>query len=291
MNYQDHIFKHLSIYRRSVMNIDEDGTFKYRGREIPKGHILPVKYKQENILEPIRERFYKSEYSRIKYHKYFHHLNSSQALCINLFFPLIVENQLSVVANNFGLTSPVELKAAFEYESTLELAERKTSFDFHIKTKTQEAFVEIKYTEVEFGSAKDDDEHRKKYEKTYAPIITNSPYLAEKVKNRDFFLKHYQVLRNLAHLGANQNVVFLFPKLNKKIVAQATEAFESFVTEKGKQRFKIVFLEDFVSMLVNSSMPKNLKLCYAEFSEKYILKEITSPTSASIRQSASLRST
>jgi hypothetical protein len=288
MNYQDQVFEHLSIYRRSVMNIDEDGIFKYRGHEIPKGHILPVKYKQENILEPIRERFYRSEHSRIKYHQYFHHLNSSQAMCINLFFPLIIEHQLSVAANNFGLTSPVELKAAFEYESTLELAERKTSFDFHLKGKIQEAFVEIKYTENEFGSAKNDDEHRKKYEDTYAPIITNSPYLAEKVKNCDFFLKHYQVLRNLAHLGDNQNVVFLFPRLNKKIAGQAAEAYESFVTEKGKHKFKIVFLEDFVPMLVNSSMPKNLKLYYAGFSEKYVLKDITSPTSASSRHSTSL---
>lgn len=270
MNYRDHVFKHLSYYRKSVMNIDEDGIFKYRGRDFPKGHILPVKLWKQNILEPIREQFYTSEYSSIKYHRYFHHLNSSQALCINLFFPLIVENQLGVAANDFGLANSDGLKAEFEYESTLELAERKTSFDFFIQSKKQKIFVEMKYTEDKFGSATNDEEHRKKYEETYAPIITGSPYLAEKVKNCDFFLEHYQVLRNLAHLSANQNVVFLFPRSNRSISVQAVEALELFVTEKGKQKFKIVFLEDFVSMLLHSSLPRNLKMYYSLFSEKYL---------------------
>ena len=60
----------------------------WRGKFYP--HILPKEKKDLNIIEGIRNDFWPYlNKTDIKLHQYFHHLNSSQALCFNLFFPLI----------------------------------------------------------------------------------------------------------------------------------------------------------------------------------------------------------
>ena len=97
-------------------------------------HILPKDKYMRNILVDYRESFWASEYSNINLHRFFHHLNSSQALCINLFYPLIAEGLISDVGRyiNISLTHPV---CEFEHESEIESqykSTKKTNFDFYI---------------------------------------------------------------------------------------------------------------------------------------------------------------
>lgn len=83
--YQSVLQRHLAGYAKSRLGVFEEGT--YEGRSYP--HVLPSRLRFLNILEPIRAEMqqYLEKNPQIKLHRYFHHLNSSQAFAFNLFFP------------------------------------------------------------------------------------------------------------------------------------------------------------------------------------------------------------
>ena len=269
MTFRDHVWAHLSQYRENVLRLPL-GTFSHRGRRIPKGHILPRKYFRHNLLEPYRNRFFSSDHGSIKLHKYFHHLNSSQALCINLLFPLLVEKREDLLARSFGLRLTPPLHARFESESPIEIAKRRTSFDFHLSAEGRDVYVEVKYTEDGFGAAEDDAEHRAKFVETYAPLLSKSPFLTASCRDCTFFLQNYQVLRNLVHITEGSEVVFLFPRENDSVAKEALEAREELLTGAGKGRLHILFLEDVVAQLIEGCGSGALRAYYQAFGEKYL---------------------
>lgn len=131
MTYRDRVILHLSMYRKSTLNVEKPGLFRYRGTLYEKEHILPAddSFKRLNILEPYRDKFYASKLSRISIHRYFHHLNSSQAMCINLFYPLIDENLLYLIPKYLNISELNIQDQAFEKESPIEMVtgnQRKT---------------------------------------------------------------------------------------------------------------------------------------------------------------------
>jgi hypothetical protein len=160
MNFRDIACDHLAQYRVDVLGVKQDGLFHFRGQNIPNKHILPISHFGMNILEKYRDRFWSSEYAdqtKVKLHRYFHHLNSSQALCFNLFYPLIAEESLGLFLSYIGVNQKGNPIPTFEKLSELEVAERKTSFDLHIKlASTSQIFVEVKYTENGFGKDEND---------------------------------------------------------------------------------------------------------------------------------------
>lgn len=273
MNFRDLACKHLSQYKVDVLGVQEDGIFPYRGQNVPKSHILPITHKQENILEKYRAPFWRSDYARtIKLHQFFHHLNSSQALCINLFYPLIAENALDLFLRFLGIEPGIGLRALFEKESDKEVAVRRTSFDFYIQlANTNKIFVEVKYTEYGFGQAKKDDKHLSKFRKTYLPLLLKkSSYLVDECQEEKFFLDHYQILRNLVHISETDHVVLLFPSANTVVAKEADYAREKLLTGAGKDRLKIVLLEEFVAFLEEQSVDSALDGCYQDFRAKYL---------------------
>ncbi len=204
MTFRDVTCEHLAKYKVDELGIEENGLFSFRGKNIDMAHILPFRYHQLNILEEYRSRFFDSKYGppHIKLHKYFHHLNSSQALCINFFYPLIAEDALGLVAKFLCITSATDLTSCFEKESEVEIVSRRTSFDFHIRySDTQDIFFEVKYTESGFAKERNDEEHKRKSKDTYRPLVEGSPYLAETCRDEQVFLNHYQVLRNFVHVS------------------------------------------------------------------------------------------
>jgi len=133
LSFKEKVINSLAVYRKEKLKINEPGIFKYKGQELLKEHILPVKFKTHNIIENYRGAFYSSPSSEIDFHKYYHHLNSSQALCINLFFPLIIENKLSFILELLDIPKQLITEVYFEKESSLEIgAGRKTNFDFYL---------------------------------------------------------------------------------------------------------------------------------------------------------------
>ena len=71
---------------------------------------------------------------------------------------------------------------------------------------------EVKYTEREFGRAKDDEDHRKRYRTLYEPEFRGR--FADGFNDMSGFFKNYQIMRNVWHLreGADDTVVFLVPR-------------------------------------------------------------------------------
>src|SRR5450759_384591 len=164
MRHLAELLNHLSTYKRDTLSVPEHGQFF--GREYP--HILPPTHQRLNILPRYRDHFYASPHSKIKFHLFFHHLNSSQALCINLFYPLIAEHQLPLITSYLGIKTNSYPAPKFEKISGIENGKRRTNFDFHLRyPEGDEIFFEVKYTERQFGKASNDTEHQEKFARTY----------------------------------------------------------------------------------------------------------------------------
>jgi hypothetical protein len=271
MAFRDQACAHLSDYRKNILGIEEEGIFLHRGTPHRKGHVLPEGLERRNLIPPYGELFFGSEHGATKLHQYFHHLNSSQGLCINLFYPLLKEGELPLLVRSLGSDMKLPVQGIFESTSRLEKAERRTSFDFHLQNQEgRDLFVEVKYTEDEFGGATIDEAHLDKFRETYVPLLENSSYLTKDCNDPAFFLKNYQVLRNLVHISQQSEVVFLFPRANRKVAEQAAQAREAFLTERGRDRMRIIFLEDLVAELVDACRGTRLQEHYESFRSKYL---------------------
>lgn len=271
MSFRDLVCSHLSQYRLETLGIREEGAFLHRGVSHPKGHILPKGRERLNLIAPYGESFFASHHASIKLHQYFHHLNSSQALCINLFYPLLEERCQALLLRSLGSQMSQPVTGVFESESTLEDAVRRTSFDFHLRNEDdQQLFVEVKYTEDGFGGAAADSEHLDKFRRTYAPLLEGSKYLVSECNRAEFFLGHYQVLRNLVHIGDSSEVVFLFPRANPKVAEEAEYARRNLLTDFGRERMRIIVLEDLVTALIDACAGTQLDEYYRAFRHKYL---------------------
>lgn len=212
MNFEK-LLEHLKDYKIQKLKIPESGTFKSNGKLVKKDHILPKEKESKNLLD---EGFHKDElkvYEELKkekkLHRYFHHLNSSQAMAINFLEPLIQKDMLSYVLSNDKSKVCEEF---FEYElhndETFEKKPHtKTNFDFFIKTNSKRHFYEFKYTEASFGSAKKDEIHSQKYEKVYKPALKK---VCKTIPEEKQFLNEYQLWRLFCHLqygDVYQNII------------------------------------------------------------------------------------
>jgi hypothetical protein len=90
-DFSQGIKNHLSEYKIKRLGVDQNGTWTKTLEEY--SHILPELLLRLNIIETYRKEFweYRSRQPEIKLHKDFHHLNSSQAMCFNLFFPFVAD--------------------------------------------------------------------------------------------------------------------------------------------------------------------------------------------------------
>lgn len=272
MNFQEKIKIALSTYKKEKLGIYDAGIFRYRGKVLLKEHILPVKLKDQNIIRHYRDAFFSSTSSEIDFHKYFHHLNSSQALCINLFYPLMAEDKLDLIMDLLGIPKTPITETCFEKESDLETgAGRKTNFDYFVQLFDRtKIYFEIKFSEAEFGNAKKDDEHKNKFTATYQPLLENNSFINQKYCEMDTFLSLYQIMRNLCHINDNSLVVFVYPKANENIHLQAQTVREKILTDKGKEKFKILLLESTIDEILGQIQIPRLREHYMEFKDKYL---------------------
>ena len=111
--YQKRLEQHLSRYRRDRLGVSHCGTFRHKGVDRPYGHILPRDLRWLNIPEPFRSevRGYVSREERIQLHRYFHHLNSSQAFALSLFYPY-----LTLATNSLATALGVESIERWSFE-------------------------------------------------------------------------------------------------------------------------------------------------------------------------------
>jgi len=298
-NYKNIKYKTLAKYKNKTLTTK---VGIWRGKEYD--HILPKSDLQLNIIDIFRTNFWEYFNSKkIHLHQNFHHLNSSQALCFNLFFPLFNKNidyltytllhiievlpleKVSVKDTNElfsvkhqDLTSKysekldnknVKINGVIncEFEKTIDINER-TNFDFFVTlSNSHRVIFEIKYTEYKFGSAPKNKSHLKKYHSIYEKKLNG--IIKQKYINENFVLKNYQLIRNLSYLNNKTTVVFLYPKDNEQL--KETYDIVTKILEKDKiPNLKIVYLEDFVNQILNSVNLEPLHTYFREFKRKYI---------------------
>ncbi|MGK4568162.1 PGN_0703 family putative restriction endonuclease [Flavobacterium sp. 3HN19-14] len=274
MTYQDEIKKHFEDNKKKLFEkVLEDGKWRNSVKKYP--HILPKEEQILNLLPTYRialNEYLNNNKNALKKHIYFHHLNSSQAMCLNFFFPLFEEKELDIILNLFGFEND-EInysKTCFEKNSDIEKSDknyRPTSFDFYIETISgKRIFFEIKYTEQEFGKAKEDDIHLNKFNDVYK---NNLRVINEEYHQPNIFLKNYQILRNLICISENSYVVFLYPNKNKKIKNQAESAKDKILNKDIKENLINLTWEELISFTEKNIKSLKLKKQVKDFKEKY----------------------
>jgi hypothetical protein len=268
MGYNQLIKQHLADYKSKALGIRRDGIWKRSGKHYP--HILPGERAILNILPVYREVF--CEYldsNRIKLHQDFHHLNSSQAMCFNLFFPFLIERKVGMLISDV-LSLPLnEIKNA-EFEKILDQSEG-TNFDFFIEMASgSHIFFEVKLSESDFGSAPSDAAHKKKLDEIYRPRLIGK--VTEQYLEDGLFFHHYQILRNISYIDNDgTDVLFLiFPRANEKLTG--TEQFiKEMATDNCSSQVMILHLEDLVDRILRSIDTANIRMIqhYLDFKEKY----------------------
>lgn len=264
INFQNDRKAKLSSYK--LANIT---TKKGEWRTLLYDHILPIDEKEKNIIPSIRKDFW-SYYkdANIKIHSNFHHLNSSQALCFNLFFPLFYyeKNLLNYVLKDFMDVKYDDIIKC-EFEKVLD-SQEFTNFDFYVEHKgNKRTLFEIKYTENKFATTKGGKGHINKYEQIYK--LRLKKILKPEFLNQDFVFSNYQIIRNLSYLDVNTTVVFLFPKANLDL--QNTEKLISeIISENFSNQVKVIYLEDLTSQILDSDYLNTIHPTYQTFENIYL---------------------
>jgi hypothetical protein len=258
---------HLAAYKRQMLGIPEDGIWRKNKKSY--AHILPITKQRLNILPSIREDFWRWFEGRgINLHSDFHHLNSSQAMCFNLFFPLLLENEraLQIVLDALEIRDESAAGAIFEFQpDDIE----RTCFDFTIPTSSgSRVYFELKYTESHFGKARADAEHVDKFQRVYRPRVTGR--FDESFCRAEPFLANYQILRNIWHLNSARDVVvFLYPSANR-LLRQEEAVIRSCAIEPYRSRVHIVYLENLLALLQQDRRSSDREItALAEFQAKY----------------------
>lgn len=283
--FKDNVVKKLAEYAEE--NPDLKG--KMGGAHNKKGSYDYIIHTPEhdwslNLIEPSDEM--KKELESVRRNDA-DHLNSSQVMCFNFFYPLKKQKLLHLVLKQ--IDSSVEWgnpTGVFEYESQLEknkieelkksikdkqkrkLLKGVSNIDFCITTDNgYKVYFEIKYTENAFDKFGPDNKEFGKYiEKVklmYQPLLDNS-LIHEKIED-ECFVKHYQVIRNLIHYNDERHyVVFLLPKQNKSVWDEAIDVK------------KYLHLDEHCTVLDWSELTKQIKKesglndYYNRFEEKYL---------------------
>lgn len=262
----------LAAYKTSRLGVKEAGTFIYRGREVRHGHILPRELRWLNILEAYRTevRQYVESRKAIKHHKYFHHLNSSQALALNLFFPFMQGGHSPVLLRAMGIHGAASTWTPEYIADPIEGTNIDVSWQ---STSGEWTFCEIKLTEQEFGKAKDDKRHRAKLDEIYRPVL--SPYCPADLLEPSAFFANYQVFRNLWLVAREPaaSLVFLLPRQNVPLWAPLNAVLQQ-VAPALRKRARAVALEDVLGTLASGrSVPPHLAWYAQQLTEKYVFRD------------------
>lgn len=238
---------HLAEYKREHLKIEADGL--WRSNNKPYAHILPESESRQNILDSIRDdfwKYYESKRDTLACHTDFHHLNSSQAFAFNLFFPwLTTPGAAGLLLERMGV--PDGRMAGWDFEAMPDQAEG-TCVDLLLTLESgSRVLVEVKLTEQHFGSVMPKDSHRAKREATYAKGL-DGKLLAEAPES--LFFENYQLFRNLSHLNlANgDQLVLLLPRANARTWRQG-EQFLELLSERARGFVRMVAVEDLIAGL------------------------------------------
>ena len=267
MNFEKAAKEHLAIYRRECLGVTKDGMYRKKGYP----HILPECARDLNILEGFRSDFFEwHKGSKVKLHPGFHHLNSSQAACMNLFFPPVHLKQMQVIFALMGVNDDSVNEWAFE---KIKDTSEGTNFDFYVRCKSEkQIYVEFKYTESAFSPEKRNDGRLKKLKSFYRPALEEK--VALKYLDEVCFFDNYQVLRNLVYFCPNRGdrVVFMYPRKNEKLQSLQGKLDEMIPNKEIRDLVSVRYLEDAVKDAIKAVDKIDNRLChhFQQYWEKYL---------------------
>jgi hypothetical protein len=270
-DYGKTLLRHLVDYKRARLGIKLSGTYNYRGRDVVRPQILPRELRWLNILEGFRAEIheYVRSHKSIILHKYFHHLNSSQALALNLFLPFFESDSATSAAllAALGLNGDVrgwccEMVVDAKEETQVDVAWQNSSGSW--------TYCEVKLSEREFGHATGIEKHHHKLLNTYGPGLRDH-CTAEMLESKNFF-EHYQILRNvwLASRDQTSRVIFLLPRENEGIWKRLNLVLAS-LKPSLRSRIFVAELESTLTTLAgNTSLSPALQWHSHCLREKYV---------------------
>jgi hypothetical protein len=250
--YVERLQRHLSKYRAETLRRPQG---EWGTPAAPYAHVLRRDDRQMNIVEPIRDRFWKEQEAKgWTLHRFFHHLSSSQALAFNLFFPLYPDIRPTFVKTRAALGIHGTEPARVDFEVELTNADGTkldgTNIDVLISEVPQRrAVIEVKLTEATFGRAAHDRRHLDRLRTIYTPLLEGR--LDDSLLQPTPFFRDYQLLRNLAQLrrGSDDRVLLLLPKARQQLWQFATDwcSRPELGTLSGK--IAVVALEDVLAAM------------------------------------------
>lgn len=271
LNFEAALKGHLARYKDNVLGVSDDGDWK----GTPYSHILPRELGHLNLTPDIRDACW--EYltaSGVQLHQYFHHLNSSQAFALNLFFPFLAGGAQGqgALLRALGLDGSI---SEWEFEAVPDPSEG-TNFDVLLDLKNgRRIFIEVKLTESGFGKVNPKDRHLRKREEVYLPRLRGL-VRAEALEVVAFF-RRYQLLRNISFVdpARGDELLLVFPRANAEVLGEA-EAVFAVLEDEMVALVRIVDTEAMTTALLQSSdLPAVIRRSMEELALKY------SPTAAS----------
>jgi len=265
--------KHLAQYNFWEQGIWPGNKSSYRpGNKSSYPHIVAIPGKtQIEIVKAIIEndgcKFVPELFPSP--HKYAHHLNSSQVVCYEFFKPYvdyIAEKSCTITKPEVvGLLDKMGFDRAFAQQFLPGFAEfewipdktENTNFDFylHSSDSKKKIYFEIKYTEQGFGTCRNDEDHKIKFDTIYKDMIEKCACLSNKPTVFDEeWRKNYQLFRNVLRITKdnweNEYVVFLFPKMNKAAKAHFERFKAEYIDPDYGEHIKEVFWEDLTEYMI-----------------------------------------
>lgn len=290
--FLESVLEHLEKYKREVLKIEDKGTYKYQGKDIPKGHILPLtppKTKEQIVKEFNQLECIKNQPFLIAghLHRYAHHLNSSQIMCYNFFRPYIkgtidkyfpTKDLVKLLHDNgINICLCDGAKCKFEYVNLEpEWEDEGTNFDFFLESGEKKIYFEIKYTEQGFGGCKNDEKHKNKFEGNYMNFkggykekIEECHAIKEGMKHEikfdEDFRKNYQLFRNVIRvINKKTYSVFIYDERNEIILTQFKNFRDNYISDEYKENVIAITWQELAN--------KDLKSDHREqFCKKYLV--------------------
>ena len=272
-SYQERLRVHLAAYKRDALVIADDGIYAGNGRSYP--HIVPSDKRHLNLIEGFRDGIvgYLAKRPELRPHRDFHHLNSSQAMGFNLFWPAL--------ASPAGLATLARVLESPDIDPNSPLFEsvpdpdEKTNFDLHLYTRDGgQLFFELKLSEDHFGDARPDAAHLAKLDDIYLGRLQSRvrPQLLEPAA----FFPRYQLFRALSHLRTDTDrLLLVMPRANRHLHEQA-RAFVADLDEPVRAQVTVLDIETLVERLRRFAPADDAAWArhYLEFMRKYGIAEL-----------------
>jgi len=271
MTYQRTLKAHLAAFKVRELAIEDPGIFRYRDRDVPCDHILPWQHSERNLTDLARPlvQTYERKDPGLKRHRYFHHLNSSQAFAFNLFFPYFSGPESGASALLRALGQAAELMSWIP-EAIPDKAEASNIDAIWRTSDGCTTFCEVKLSETGFGKAVADERRLRKLAEKYQPVLKN--HVEPQALSPEVFFESYQFMRNVWHMihDPANSLVFLLPRGNRGLWT-ALQHLMPLVVESTRNRIRAVAVEDLLRDLSNdAACPEYLRAYAGELGTKYV---------------------